>query len=334
MFTINSNYKKILFKVSIIFSIFFIINAVLFIYIRDYSIGYRPLDTKAKALFQMYPNPKVIVGGDSTAECGIDPLILDPSSVNISTPGAGMASFVKALKFYHPDPFTKDNVIVVNFGVLTLNDRVINFEKYITVIDDFLMVGPFYLLKQWGSHFFNNLFSIYQCKFSSCRFYLDRAYPDIYSTSSHGFRPTMAMFNTIKDKRDYFDKIYFDYLKDIQVRGVLLDAYKKNLSMLVKTNANVIILHLPFSEELKKHNQYFTSNQFKLFISDVQKECSKYSNCTFLDYINWNNLNIGKDENKIFSDLTHLTPEAANNFSRILKNDIYLALKRNGDHAH
>lgn len=334
MFTINFKYKKIAFKIFALLIIFTLINICLFIYIRDYSIGYRPLDAKAKALFKMYPDSQIIIGGDSTSESNIDPLILSPSSINIAVPAAGITSFVKALNLYRKKPFTKEDIIIINLSVLITNDKVIKDDKYIGQIDDFLDAGALFLLKSWRSDFFKNLFNVYQCRFSSCPFYLDLAYPDIHQTTTRGFRPMIPAFINADEKNKNFEDVYHDYLKEIDTKGVLFEAYQRNLLTLSKTGAKIIVVQLPFSSQVKTFDRYLTEELFHEFISRGKKECQKYSNCLFFDYIKWDNSQLGLDENAAFSDISHLTPEGAKKFSTIFKNDIEKTLSNGGNNAN
>ena len=142
MFTLSSEAKKILSKLLILATVFVVVNAVLFQYLRNYTVAYPPLKRKAKILFSQVPKPKIIIGGDSIAESGIDPRLLSQNDgINIAAPASGIQGFYKALSQYQLSTLSKENILIINISVLNSNDDIIKNEHFIGQIDGFLNAG-------------------------------------------------------------------------------------------------------------------------------------------------------------------------------------------------
>ncbi len=330
MFTLNSDAKKILSKLFLLAGIFIIINIFFFTYLRDYTVAYRPLNRKAQVLFSLYPDPKIIIGGDSIAESAIDPLLLSPQEgINIATPASGIQGFHKAIIKYHSKPLTKDNVLIVNVSALSFNDEVISNEHFIGQADGFLNEGIPYLAIRWKKEFFKNIFNIYQCSFSSCPYLSDISYPGLENSQHHGFIPLVfpgGKQSTLSERKSQFAN-YEDYYKKVLLEGVLFKGFKKDLSLLAQTPAKIFIVFLPPMNAFKSWvDSQGPEKKLQNFIAHTKAECEQYPSCYFLDYYNWDQSKLPGNDEENYYDYIHFTSIGGKRFSAILKNDIELKL--------
>jgi hypothetical protein len=333
MFTLNSDFKKIMIRTFYLLGIFLIIFSSLFIYFRDFSVAYPALSKKSQVLLKKYPNAKIIIAGDSVAETGMNPEIISPGNgVNIAAPASGIQGFYKALNLYHHAPLTKENIIILNIGFLNFNDEVISNNHFIGQIDGFLDVGVLYLVQQWKKQFFKNVFEVFRCTLSTCPYLSEDLYVDLEKSVDRGFIPSQfppGKHNTLNDKKVIFTN-FESYYKNINLEGVLFDGYKKYLSLLTNSPANIIIVFSPPMLELKNYIiNYGALSKVQSFLTNAKAECEQYSNCHFFDYlIEWDHSKlIGNDDINYF-DYVHFTRTGGNNFSKILKKDIELTLGR------
>ncbi len=333
MFTLNSEFKKIMSKLAILISIFILINSLLFIYLRDYTVAYRSLRNKAQVLFSLYPNSKIIIGGDSIAESGIDPKLLSAkySGVNIATPAGGIQGFRKALFKYSKNKIDQNNILIINISVLSLNDEVINKEHFIGQIDGFFSEGVNYLIKRWRKDFFKNLFTSYQCAFTSCPYFSDSPYPELEKSNHKGFIPLRTQNgkpNSLDERKAMF-KNYEPYFKDFVLEGVLFKGFKDELKILSQTGAKIFIILPPHMDALQKFIDSFgPDTKIQNFISHAKIECeASVKNCFFLDYYNWDHRKMPGSDLENFYDYIHFSPVGGKNFSLMIKKDIETKLK-------
>jgi len=59
---------------------------------------------------------------------------------------------------------------------------------------------------------------------------------------------------------------------------------------------------------------------------NTQTLCLKHANCTFLNYITWDNKKLGDHPDELFYDYVHLNQKGADAFSKIVNADIESAI--------
>lgn len=332
MFTLNSDTRKIIKKLSLLIGIFILVNYAFIIYLENFSIAYRPLKRKSQVLYQLYPDPKIIIGGDSIAETGIDPNIISPKNgINIASPASGIQGFRKALHNYHQSALDNSNMLIVNVSTLNFNDDVIGNDHFIGQIDGFLEAGIPYLAKQWKKKFFENLFNVYRCTFPTCPYLAEQSYPELEKSTHRGFIPLVFTDGkrTSLEERKKLLLNYESYYKNLTLEGVLFNGFKRDLAFLAQSPAKIFIVFLPPMSALKSYlDSTPTSKKLQNFITHVKSECEQYSNCYFLDYYNWDHSQMSGSDEDNYYDLIHFTHKGGETFSTILKHDIDLKIKR------
>lgn len=316
-------------KILLLVLLFVLINLSLFIYLKHCTIAFRPLHEKSLTLLHKYPSSNIIIGGDSIAEEGIDPRIISPNTINIAIAGGGLSGPLKAIQLYRKNGFSDNKLIILNLSILNQNDAIINGNLFLNQADTFLDIGFLYLLSSWREKFFENLFTLYQCRFSSCPLTLDNLLTLENFNKTIAQKGFMSSANSISSRvniKEIFKTQYKSfYDKKFDINGEIFKNYQKHLKELSRNNVMIAIVLMPISDSFKLNiSEFGTNANIQSFLSAIEKECLLYSNCKSFNYSTWNNHNLGdaKNTDEYFSDYMHLNSLGSRLFTNIFLKDL------------
>lgn len=328
MFMLDSEAKRILKKLIALLVIFIVINVSFFVYLKDKTVAFIPLKQKAELMSKKFPDSKWIIGGDSIAQTGLNPLLIgNGKTVNVSYPGTGISGFEKALKFHFPGKIDKDSVLIVNLSVLNSNDRPITNEKFLNLMDSFFETGFVFLAKNWKIDFFRHLFSVYQCHFAHCPYYEVRFISENMPLKTKGYQPLPDSQIDFSQMDEKFIQRYESYYKDYIGDGAIFKVNQQSFKNLIATGAKVIIITFPMMDAIKvSKGMAPLRDKVKAMMMATQKMCESYPNCAFLNYVLWDNQKLGENPYDYFYDYVHLNEKGSQIFSKIVNEDITNAL--------
>jgi hypothetical protein len=322
--------SRFLLKLGIMSLFFLFINGIIYFYLKNFTIAFRPLDQKAKALLHTYSDSTIYIGGDSIAEEGIDPRIIDSHAINLAIAGGGIVGLSKAINIYGSHPLSSQNTIIINLSILNLNESIVHGNLYINQADTFLDVGIIYLINSWRTLFLQKYFYLVQCHYSSCPFTQDTdKTKDLFfkTLRKKGYYSRISSIESDFETKKTFQAQYKNiYQYNFDPNGEMFKSYQDNLKKLIQTNAKIAIMLMPISDTFKNSiTEFGTKQNMQSFISNIQIECNKYSNCKNFNYIDWDNRKLGTASNTdlYFSDFMHLNVQGSTSFSTILKKDLF-----------
>ncbi|MFC1804806.1 hypothetical protein ACFLZ3_03150 [Candidatus Omnitrophota bacterium] len=290
------------------------------------------IEYKLPALIKDHQPFDLIIAGDSAAERGIIPEIIERetglNTMNIAGPGCGIVATNNLFKKY-PFLINRNTTLFITATIFQVNDGAIDTigKSKATMVNLSLLekikifkwktldIIPIYkemLLKLFSGFLYQKLFDVQAPQ--SGRALL---YSRDYKIDSKGFFPT-------EGKDDSGPAIALNpdgttnhpWYKNINLTGVRWKIFKRTLAQLDKLGCKIIIIKPPASPSFKQNVQgSFIDQAEKEYSENMRKETLKYPNISFIDF--YDEIDSGLEEIH-FYDIQHTNKSGAKVFTKSL----------------